>query len=366
MSEKIEIDLSKLSIQPTYNITLYMVKNLISNDLQIFLPNINDFQEDSFFNKKKLKLVNNTLDLTDNTYIQDQVILKAILTFFGSINLKNDFTQFTSDINSDLDNSKYLENCSNFESHLLNNIETIFSEFTMRDLRLFTKAINELGITIPKSINTEMRNYIMARNKILIVIAPSENFWVKSEKNDLNGKSYDKKLNNFNNIYYFWYFVRAFYEKVANHPRCQIGYISSMISKNIKPCIEFISLDVEKRFTKFLLFDQQMHDNLQTSLKAKPVFVRNLEKILNACKANKEYVFNETNLVIIESEVDKLGKTKENSVLFKCFGEDYFYMTGEKQKVVRARVDGLIEYLITLLEECETDIREYLAKYLIN
>jgi hypothetical protein len=237
----------------------------------------------------------------------------------------------------------------------------------MADLKLFIKAMNFIGIPVDQWESfIEVKKYIMNKNKLLITIAPSENFWIKSEKDNLNGHSYDKKLNNYNNIFYFWYFVRQFYAKVASHPRCVVGIISSMLNKNIKPCMEFISIDVGKFFTKFLLFDQGCHDNLKTNLKAKPVFNRNFEKVINTCKCNQEYDFNETNIVFVDSEPDKIEKTKGNTVLFNCFSEDYFYLTKEKQKGVQEKVDGLIEYLLNLLEECETDVRDYLSKNSLN
>ena len=54
----------------------------------------------------------------------------------------------------------------------------------------------------------------MEKNKILILIAPSNNFWVKSEKDTINGQNYDIKLNNYDNgknrIFYNKKFIKKF------------------------------------------------------------------------------------------------------------------------------------------------------------
>jgi hypothetical protein len=367
--EKIETSMNNLCLSEGYDIILYTVENLVNPDFKIFLPRLPDFlaviakELKVEIDSSRLKILpDDTIDLKDNLSIQDMVMLKAVLTFLGSINLKNDFTQFTADIHSNIPDNAYIEKNESLIKHLFLNLDIIFSEFKMKDLRLFTKAIEDIGIPISHTdLYIDIKKYVMNRNKLLLIVAPSGNFWTKSDKDSLNGKQYDKKLNNFNNIYYFWYFVRSFYQKVANHPRCVVGIISSMVSKNLKPCIEFISVDVGQSFTKFLLFEQHTHDNTAKD-NSKPVFVRNLEKIIGTCKSNQEWVFNETNLVILESEADKMGKTEINSIKFSCFDEDYFFLTLEKQAEVREKVDRLIEYLIKMLEECETDTREYLTK----
>jgi hypothetical protein len=369
MTEKIEDGLQALSLEEKYEIINYTVENLIMKEFNIFLPRLPGFLDtiekelNITLDKSKLKLKeNDIIDLTENMFIQDPLILKALLTFLGSINFKNDFTQFTADTNSDLADNIYLEKNS-FKKHLDMNIDTIFSLFKMRDLTLFSQALAVIGIPITSTdLYTKIKKYVMGKDKILLIITPSNNFWIKSEKDNINGKQYDKKLNNYNNIYYYWYFVRKFYERVANHPRCVLGILSSMISKNLKPCIEFISIDVGSNFTKFVVFEQNTHDNLEKNEKAKPIFIRSLDKIIGNTKGIQEWSFNETNIVIVESEVDKMEKTKNNSIVLSCFDENYFDLPSEEKKESDAKVDRFINNLVKMFEECETDVREYIAK----
>jgi hypothetical protein len=120
MTEKKEINFESLSLNEDYGFRLYHINNLISSDFKLFLPDLPKFLkiiEEELripIETDKLSLIDpDTIDLIDNIYIQDAVMLKAILTFLGSINRNNDFTQFTADINSNLEESVYLEK-SNF------------------------------------------------------------------------------------------------------------------------------------------------------------------------------------------------------------------------------------------------------------
>ena len=70
----------------------------------------------------------------------------------------------------------------------------------------------------------------------------------------------------------------------------------------------------------YLLFDQSAHDNINQdkSASAKPNFVRSLDKIVNVCKS-KNFDFNETNLVVLESEKDKADRIKSNMIELNVF-----------------------------------------------
>jgi hypothetical protein len=374
MTENIEKDLEALSLAEKLDLTYYNIENLVTKNHRIWLPKIPDFldtiENELNINIDKTKLIirdQKTINLKENMSIQDDIVLRALLTFLGSINKKNDYPQFTSESNSKLINDNiYLEN-SGFKKHLYDNLQIIFSDFKRKDLRLFTEALSGIGISITATdLYAKIKRYIFERDKILLIIAPSGNFWIKNEKNNINGKQYDKKLNNHSNIFYNWHFVRTFYKKVANHPRCVLGILSSMLSKNIKPCIEFISIDLGQSFTKFLLYDQFAHDNTQKDNKEKPNFVRNLEKIITNSNSNQDWSFNETNIAIVESEVDKMEKTRDNSVVFNSFDESFFGLSDEKKEEVNRKADKFINNLVAMLEECETDVREYLANHEIN
>jgi hypothetical protein len=60
------------------------------------------------------------------------------------------------------------------------------------ELDLLFKALEELGINIFKEDKNTLYRAIkdsflsMEKNKILVIIAPSNNFWIKSESNTIN------------------------------------------------------------------------------------------------------------------------------------------------------------------------------------
>ena len=363
MDKKID-QFQKLSIND-YKYADYNIKNLVSNQYVINLPELNSFVkslsnlEGIVIEKNKLPISEDIVNLENNSYIQNEIILKAVLALLGSINLNNDFTKFTNDFNSNIENNKFLQNSNSLQEHIISNINTIFTDFNTKDLKLYIKSLEEIGVNILKSeIYSSIKNYVMSNNKLLIIITPSENFWIKSDKDKINKKSFDKKLNNYNNIFYNWSFIRKFYDRVANHPRCLMGYLNSMLLKNLKPCIEFISLEV-KNFTKFIVFDQNCHENKEKDVKKKPIFVRDLNKIIKTARISNGV--DETNLIIIESECDKIESTKDNSIEFDLFNEDYFYLSEEDKKKKEDKIDHLNDYLVNLLEECDDDIREYIS-----
>ena len=73
----------------------------------------------------------------------------------------------------------------------------------------------------------------MNKDKIYIIIAPSDNFWIKSDKNVIGNVQYNQKLNNITNVFYNKDFIDNFFNKIIKHPRCNFGFISSMFHKNI-------------------------------------------------------------------------------------------------------------------------------------
>ena len=59
------------------------------------------------------------------------------------------------------------------------------------------------------------------------------------------------------------------------------------------------------------LFDQVHHINTNDTGKGKPTFVRSMELIKNGLKIYKQEEFGEGNIVILESEEDKINNTKD-------------------------------------------------------
>jgi hypothetical protein len=367
-----------------------------SNDFKVFIPReIIDYicddenfsrEADEFTLVDKLKLKQilwskddegepSSIDLRENPHITDKMILKDIFGFLGSVNSKNDFTQFTSDdYLSNTPQENFIENISQqekrFTHYLDKNIPIIFSTFKMKDMEPFIKALKFIGIDLEQKytseslsnpILTKIRNFVMTKNKILLVITPSNNFWIKSEKITIGTKNYDKKINNYSMIFYNWNFIQKFYDRLGGHPRLTIGFLNSMVKKNLQPCIDAIPIMV-KNFTRYILFDQDCHDNTNSS--GKPNFVRNFEKMKSKCKHYEEGNFNETNILVLESESEKITEgSKNNSLPMNVFSEQYMTFTPEELREFDKKTEKILDYLEKMLNECEGDIREYIANH---
>ena len=230
-------------------------------------------------------------------------------------------------------------------------------------LKLYAKIKKDLFYSIPK-------------NKILILLAPSNNFWIKSEKAQINDQNYDKKLNNYSNIFYNKKFIEKFLEQVVNNPRCHFGLISSMTYKNLKACWDAVpKLDnhINEICPKNIVFiDQNLHDQVQEDPNSKKKsFFRNMEKIIEYLKQKKksdneqestEY-FDQHNILILESEPDKtLDSTISNTIRLNTFNEEYLQKDEKGKTITDLEVDKFLKYLVTLLNNCGEDIRSYIKQ----
>jgi hypothetical protein len=258
------------------------------------------------------------------------------------------------------------------------------------------KSLDELGINIPREDkNILYRNikdsfFMMEKNKILVIIAPSNNFWIKSEKNSINDQNYDIKLNNYSNIFYHKKFIQKFLSKITKHPRCSFGLISSMTYKNLKNCWEAL----ERQFSpvcpkKVTFFAQKEHDQIMVDPKKKKIrFFRSIDKIIQHLKKEKERdlkekcrnktddanennenveYFNRKNIIILESEGDKASEnTKYNSLFLNVFNEHYLESNEKERMVDDLEADKAINYLLNLLENCTDDVRGYLSNNKVN
>jgi len=349
----------------------------------------NLFDEEKITILKESLIKTNCLDLRDNPSIQDTLTLKALLAILGSVNSKNDFTQYTTDdYLSNIESYHYIENFieKGYVEYIKKNLEIIFGKFKMKDLSNFIKAARNFGINVDYTIEKEIefhsenksassvsynviyqniRNFIQKQNKILIVVTPSNNFWIKSEKYPLGTKLYDRKLNNYSYIYYNWPLIQLFYNRIASHPRCFVAFLNSMNNKNLKSTIDCIPLQV-KNFTNYIIFDQNSHTNTNQEDSGKPIFIRDMEKIINVSQSYEGACFNETNILILESEIDKVGNTKSNMIPMNVFSEEFFTLKPEEFKKFDEEVEKVFVYIETLLNECDCDIREYLTTYPIN
>ena len=248
----------------------------------------------------------------------------------------------------------------------------------------------ELGIKIAKEDKNILYRNIkdsflsMEKNKILIFIAPSNNFWIKSEKNTINEQNYDIKLNNYSNIFYNKNFIKKFLLKVTKHPRCSFGLLSSMSFKNLKNCWDGLEKQFSSDCPKNIIFvDQRYHEEISEPNSKKKKFFRSMEKIKEHLRnlkrsrdkkkdndeeeaENVEY-FNEKNILILESEEDKIvDDTKHNSIYVNLFNEDYLGKKEQEKSSIDLEGDKVINYVVNLLENCNVDIRDYINKNKIS
>ena len=365
-----------------------MIKDLVAFDLQKFK---------SFFEEQKEENTDNVisvLNLDKISSIKNGDILPFVIIFIGGINSTTDiYTYFDETVKNPseecyVDNSfSYLEYLNSFIDYLKNS-ENI--SIAINQMELLFNALDELGVKIHRNDkNVLYRNikdsfFSMEKNKILVILAPSNNFWIKSPKSTINEQNYDIKLNNYNNIFYHKKFIKKFLEKVTKHPRCVFGLICSMSFKNLKNCWD----GLEKQFSelcpkKVIFFDQKDHEEIMIDPnKKKPQFFRKMQKILEHLKKDKEQnnknkdkdqeggdnveYFNEKNIIILESEEDKMEDTKNNSVYVNLFSEEYLEKDKQGQEAEDINGDRAINYIKKLLENCCDDIRDYISKHKIK
>ena len=360
-----------------------IVKDVLSFDIQKFK---------SFFEIKKEEGEDNEkiiLNLDKLTTINKE-LLPYILIFIGGINTFSDIYNYFDDTVKTPSDEYYIDNSVNYLEYLNSIIDFLKGEklsVPFSQLDLLFKALEELGINIFRDDKNTLYRAIkdsflsMEKNKILVIIAPSNNFWVKSEKNSINEQNYDIKLNNHNNIFYNKKFIEKFLKKITKHPRCTFGLICSMNKKNLNNCWD----GLEKQFSvdcpkKVILIDQTDHKEIMLDPnKKKPSFFRDMQKIKEHLKKEKisdnkkkdsseeeeNYEnFDEKNIIILESEEDKMSdETKSNSIFVNLFSEKYLESEEKEKESIDIEGKKVINYLHKLLENCTDDIRDYINRH---
>ena len=347
------------------------------------------------FDKEKYKShfnENNILNLDKVESIKNKELVPYVLIFIGGINSSNDIFDFFEETINNPDEASFIDNSTDYFQYLNSIIDYLKSvgkldvSFTSD---LLFNALDEIGINIHKDDKNVLYRNIndaflsMEKNKILVILAPSNNFWVKSEKNTINEQNYDIKLNNHSNIFYNKKFIKKFFEKVTNHPRCSFGLLCSMNYKNLKNCWD----GLEKQFSKecpkkVILFDQKDHEEIMLDPnKKKPTFLRKMSKIIEHLKKEKQMedkkkgryeneeeagdnvlYFSEKNILILESEMEKMDDTKPNSIFVNLFSEQYLGFDEKGKEAIDLEGDKVINYINKLFENCHDDIRIYINK----
>lgn len=329
------------------------------------------------------------LNLNKIESIKDAEMTKFLLMFLGYINSKNDiYSLYDDDSMHNPDEKSYIDNSSNYLVYLNMCIDYLKQNDkflnTLTDIDILLKILSDVGITIQKDDKNDLFTKIKKdlflsneNNKILILLAPSNNFWIKSEKTVINDINYDKKLNNYSNIFYNKKFIKKFLEQVVSNPRCNFGLISSMTYKNLKACWEAlgkIDNEINELYPKNITYiDQNLHDQSQEDPKnKKKSFFRNMNKIIEYLKKDKKNknndqdntgYFKETNILILESELDKMtDTTRYNTIRLNIFNEEFLQKDEKGKTAIELETDKFIQYLVKLLNNCDQDIRAYIKE----
>ena len=378
----------------------YIIRSRISEDKKYFMPTPENLLElfnsnvihgqieydmekyKSFFKKENEE---NILDLTNIQHILNNKILNSILFFLGAINIENDIYEFDQveeeedEIKEPIPEENLFENSQNYIEYLQNNINLLTKNIAFMDIDLTIKSLEEIGLKIvPENSNTlyrQIKDKVMSlpENKILVLITPSNNFYVKTEKNSINGINYDFKINNITKLFLNSEFIKKFILKISNHPRCHFGLLSSMLQKNLKTANSGMSTMFNTIYPRHIsLIDQRSHDGIDLDKKGVvPKFFRNIELILKHIKTkDKLYCFNKTNVLIIESkdfkikEEKKPESTKLNSINISVINEELLKKPSlERKRLIEEKGERLINYVYDLLENCPNDVRDYLQNH---
>lgn len=381
--ENLSLTDNKESKKEDFNPTLteYTIKTNITDDISIYLPNPSDLKKLISYDPRKIISLNenkyltffqpnNVIDFTSISHIQNSTIRNGLCIFIGGLNSETfDFTKYYEDFsNEQPENDNLFENSKYFTNYIEKNKQYITYSMHLKDIYELIESIKEIGFQFENEkeniLIKSMRESVMIQDKIFIILSASENFWIKSEKPNLNGTPNDCKINNYTYIFYNKDFIEKFVKKVINHPRCYFGILSSMVYKNLKKICGGLDVDYPNQFKKAIIFDQNTHTNLnEGNKKEKPKFKRDFDKILKSIKTfMKIDYFNESNILIFESEKDKIFDTKDNSIVINIFSERHFFFNKEEKEQFEKIENKIIDYIVNLLDECVDDIREYIKK----
>ena len=340
---------------------LNVIKNQITYDVEKYK---------TFF---KTENEEDMIDFTNAHHIQNSKVLNSILFFLGAINSENDIYEFDDEedeeekaLRAPIPEENFYENSDSYIQYLQNNLSTLTRDIAFMDLGEVIKSLEEIGINIilddKNTLYRQIKDNVMSapENKIMVLITPSNNFYVKTEKNAINGVNYDLKLFLNND------FIQKFINKIANHPRCYFGLLSSMITKNLKTANSGMQTQFYKIYPKhFSLIDQKSHDGEDIGKKGViPKFYRNLHSIMHHLRnKDKLYGFNETNILIIDSKDYKISDTTRNNTINVSVFNEELLRTPQKDKksLLNEKGDQLINYVYELLENCPNDVRDYIS-----
>ena len=349
-----------------------LVNDVVTFDKEKF----NLFLEIKKENSNNEKII---LNLDKILSIKNRDLVSYFLIFIGGININTEiYDHFEEDAVLNPSEDCYIENSSNYLDYLnsiidyLKKIDKIPDRLT---IELLFETLDEFGINIHRDENNVLYKNIkdsffsMKKNKILLILTPSNNFWIKSSKATINQQNYDIKLNEYRNVFYNKKFIEKFFSRVTSHRRCVFGILCSMQKHNIKKCWAGLEMQFRKICPKNVIYlPQDVHEKLDQI-----TYLRNMKKIKEYLKPikksdkdeeerdNFEY-FDETNILILENDKGKINDTKDNSIYMNLFSEKFLELNEKETEAYEIESDKYINYIIKLLENCDDDIRVYINK----
>ena len=151
-----------------------------------------------------------------------------------------------------------------------------------------------------------------------------------------------------------------FLQQLISHPRVQLAFYTSIMRKNVMPLLfkifDMPTLSPHRQYI-FEVFDQDYNVPDLGPSKKPYATKRCLTKVLEHHKCI-DFGFNEHNVLMIDSELDKVRDYPLNSIVINAYDEDdVLHPTTDQSKILTTVRD----YVDTLLEDCD-DVQEYLVR----
>ena len=201
--------------------------------------------------------------------------------------------------------------------------------------------------------------------QILILVAGEGIFWAKSKLPKL-GKFESDFPHNKKYMYINKSFIETFMNKITTLKTTRFGIISSRMIGNIKDILKAIREFIPSLPEKTDMVAQKFHDNSEVTESEPNKFKRDINKIIE-CRHNR---FSKEKILIIESEPNKIGNTKENSIVLNYLFSENNLQESEKNPSILESIEKeqekLINYLQKLLSAKPEDVREYLKNNPFN
>lgn len=304
-----------------------------------------------------------------------KILIEIIIFLFGGINSKNDdflkLLNISKEIKFNLE-EVYEDEKKDYLIYLEKNLHIIFGRMNIKELNLLFSIMNNVKL-IDSSYQTShlylmCRNFVWKQDKILVLLEGSDFLWHKSKRNAIGGISYDTKLNMSVNIFWNNYLLKEL-KPLVEHSRVRIGFLSSMIEKNLKHCTEAIKIKYPYFDRKDIIYISQKHHqavknpNFKSKDDRREFFFRSMSLITNESK------FGVTNTLIIDTDIEKINEssnTQFNTIHppFEPFNEDSIYQIKSSPEAEILKYRSMVDIIIKRIIEASTgDIREQVVKF---